>query len=84
MPRVIIYVIFLCMQAMQSCEQAGPLHVDASGNYSYLYDSLATCEKGVAALTGGTPLDHGRFYLDTAKTEWYQCLARHVDTWQQP
>ena len=81
---MVIYAIFFCLQAAQSCEPAGPLHVDAQGNFSSVYDSLAACEKGVAALTGGTPLEDGRYYLDTDKTQWYQCLSRHVDTWQQP
>ncbi len=82
--RVIIYAIFFCMQAAQSCQPAGPLHPGPDGTLTSFYGSLAACEKVVASMAGGAPLDHGRFYMDTDKTMWYQCLSRHVDTWQQP
>ena len=75
---MIIYAIFFCIRTMNyGCQPELPV--------TY-YRSLAQCENSIQQLFG-SPVkpDRGRFYAyDPKHTEWYQCLARPVNTWQQP
>ena len=83
--RVVIYALFLCMQATSSCEIQPALTIDGVSEPA-VYSSLAECESAAAAqVPGGAtkPVD-GRFYWDSSKSIWYECLGRHVNTWQQP
>jgi hypothetical protein len=83
---MLIYAIFLCMQATQSCDiQSSFTDLDGSSTPA-VYRSLADCESAIVQRVpgGAGKPDHGRFYWDTDKSIWYECLSRRVDTWEQP
>ena len=82
---MIIYAIFLCMQATRECQQV------EAGRYALggwlpgtTYQSLEDCQFAIhqGYARGSAPDKQGRFKIGNGM--WYECLSRHVDTWQQP
>lgn len=80
--RVIVYAIFLCMQA--SCQmmntQFGRLDTLGPLRGTPFYRTAAACEKAIRAYIP-TPADAQGHHI-VGPGMWYECRHRHIDTWE--
>ena len=82
---MVIYAIFLCMQITGQCQQ---VEADRYSLGEWLpgttYQSLEDCQFSIhrGYAQNRSPDKNGHFMI--AKGMWYECLSRHVDTWEQP
>lgn len=79
-----IFALFLCVQAMNSCEMQGAARMTQAGMLPAMtFDSLAACETMAKRVSGLiTPPDDHRFRIPNGM--YYECRSRHVETWQRP
>lgn len=82
-----LFAAFIC-SSLGQCLAVQPRWVDQVGTPHdiVLYQSLEECQRFIRSLYRGGPAPkpdaQGRFPAQGGA--WYECLARHVDTWQQP
>lgn len=86
---MIVYAIFLCLQAAASCDLAQPPYTDAFGDDhpTPIYRTLEACQQAMLNdYAGGVGMNpaavvdaSGRYMAQPGV--WYECRHRHVDTW---
>ena len=79
-----IYALFLCIKATAMCQMQGQARNTFAGPMpATTYASLSDCQKFAAQITGRIePTPDGHFPLNDGM--WYECLSKHVDTWESP
>lgn len=79
-----IFAIFFCMAVTGSCRPVDPPHYSL-GYFMQgtVYRSLKDCQKAIERQYVSGPMDsQGRVFVGQGM--WYECLSRHVGTWQHP
>lgn len=77
-----IYALFLCFQALGTCQMQGASRVTFSGvTPDMTFSSLAECRQYAVRVSGIiTPQTGSRINLPNGM--WYECRSKHVETWE--
>jgi hypothetical protein len=76
-----IYAIFLCFQALGTCQMYGAARMQL-GEYTpaITFASPEDCQAYISKLTPYKPNAQGR--STAGQGTWYECRGKRVDTWE--